>query len=196
MGNQKAQQIDPHKMFMQAENFVGCYDLLMQADHAKYAAFTANPIVVISAFASEIFLKCLLNLEGAKIPQTHNLETLFQALSADTRARVTELWDAEVESKKAQWAAAQGDNPAPLDLPTALKDGGHTFDAVRYAHEGDVKCRFVMGDLPRVLRAVILEKKPEWDKVQRKVHQKSVSGIDVTQTRTVGHAQGPDIDNP
>jgi HEPN domain-containing protein len=178
---------------MQAENFAACYGLLMRPDHAQYAAFMANPIVVLSAFASELFLKCLLNLEGKEFERTHNLEDLFGSLSDSTRARITELWDAEVKRKKADWAAAQGDNPAPLDLPTALKDGGDAFDAVRYAHEGDVNCRFVMGDLPRLLRTVIVEKKPEWDKVQRNVHQKIVGGIGVTQTRTVGHTQGPDI---
>ena len=51
----------------------------------------APPAMVLSAFAAELFLKCLLVLQGAGVPTTHRLDTLFKRVSHKRQRRIQEL---------------------------------------------------------------------------------------------------------
>ena len=58
------------------------------------------------------------------------------------------------------------------DLPNALKAGSRAFEKIRYSYEPESKgSQFYISDLPRLLGYVILEKKPEWANVRRKVSE-------------------------
>jgi hypothetical protein len=195
MNEPLARQTDPLTIFMQAENFALTYNALTRPEFSTFVVFTANPMIVLSAFASELFLKCLLLLEGTDLPKMHGLHALFDLLAPDTKSRITALWDADIEQKKDQWAAAQGDKPEPLDLPSALVGGGNAFAVLRYAHEGSVNLRFVLGDLPYVLRAAIIERKPEWADIKRNYREQVTSHFRSVQTRAVGHPDGQEVDN-
>src|ERR1700674_3293155 len=55
------------------------------------------PAMVISAFASELFLKCLLVVENKEPPRNvHNLAKLFGLLEQARQGRIQTLWDKSV----------------------------------------------------------------------------------------------------
>jgi hypothetical protein len=120
--------------------------------------------MVLSAFASELYLKCLLCLETGKIPQTHNLKTLFDALSPETRQRLQELWDVDLHRPERQKVIAHirtlpHSNKLRLDLPSVIKLGAEAFRELRYFYESE-RSFFLLSDFPNLLRAVILERMP------------------------------------
>lgn len=55
----------------------------------------APPTMVLSAFAAELFLKCLLVLEGGTILSTHRLDVLFKRVSHKRQRKIQELWEAD-----------------------------------------------------------------------------------------------------
>src|SRR5215469_14812861 len=55
----------------------------------------ATPTMVLSAFAAELFLKCLLVLETDEAPATHRLDTLFKRLSHRRQRRIQQLWETD-----------------------------------------------------------------------------------------------------
>ena len=48
---------------------------------------------VNGAFAIELYLKCLLAVEGSQIPATHNLKDLFAQLSRESRDKIRRRHD-------------------------------------------------------------------------------------------------------
>jgi len=122
--------------------------------------------MVLSAFAIELYLKCLLCLETARLHRGHNLKNLFDSLQPKTRARLTELWDADIMKPERQRVLAfirsrpDGDK-LRLDLPSVLVLGANAFEELRYFYEGE-RSYFLLSDFPNALRAVILERVPGW----------------------------------
>ena len=58
------------------------------------------PGMVISAFASELFLKCLILLEKKVPKNTHNLLTLYEQLSVKHKGMVERHWDEGCAARK------------------------------------------------------------------------------------------------
>jgi hypothetical protein len=158
------------KVFAQAENFHMAHNVLSERSDARLAAMVGYPAMVLSAFASELYLKCLLLLEKRHSPNTHDLKKLFELLSNPAQLRITNLWDEQVRRKKDYWTLLQqhaGPSLA-LDLPSALAAGAKSFEIMRYIHEGTPQgFSFFLTDLPEVLRQSILEVQPLWMNLQR-----------------------------
>jgi HEPN domain-containing protein len=55
--------------------------------------------MVLSAFAAELFLKCLLVLETGEAAPTHRLDVLFKRVSHKQQRRIQELWEADGRPK-------------------------------------------------------------------------------------------------
>ena len=51
----------------------------------------------------------------------------------------------------------------PRDLRDSLKVCGDAFKVIRYHYEAPDKSRYYLTELPRMLYAYILERRPEWD---------------------------------
>jgi len=119
--------------------------------------------MVLSAFAIELYLKCLRRLEGNSVPQTHNLKALFRDLSPHTKGRVQQLWSAYAPSQEPMWQAIEKEtgNKIPRDFIDLLAISSKAFIELRYLHEDDSGSFFV-GDLPPMLKQVILERVPIW----------------------------------
>jgi hypothetical protein len=137
------------------------------ADRPDQLPLVAHPSMVLSAFASELYLKCLLCLETGKAPQTHNLKTLFDALKPETKRRLEELWDAEIRTPKRQKVldhirTLPERDKLRTDLPSVLKLGANAFQELRYFYEAK-QSFFLLSDFPNLLRAVILERMPWWE---------------------------------
>jgi hypothetical protein len=80
--------------------------------------------MVLSAFASELYLKCLLCIETDKVPEDHNLLRLFDGLKVSTRHELDDLWDTDIRRPEKQ---------AAIEKLRALPDG----DEIRL----DLRCR-------------------------------------------------------
>lgn len=58
----------------------------------------SHPLLVLSAFASELYLKCLITIETNETPDGHDLERLFARLQVPTRHEIDGLWDTDIRS--------------------------------------------------------------------------------------------------
>lgn len=132
-------------------------------------------LVTNSAIASELYLKCLIHLEtGQLVKNQHNLKKLFGMLRQETQEMIQARFDAAlgkqkeydysntpVELKEDAQAVAQN---MPKNLKEALKKGAGAFVEWRYLYEDESESGnpFSLFYLPSLLRAVILERKPEW----------------------------------
>jgi len=66
--------IDPFKVFMNAEGFRRADILLRTKQDPQLAVAVASPALVLSAFASELYMKCILVIEKGKAPGWHHLK--------------------------------------------------------------------------------------------------------------------------
>ena len=74
--------------------------------------------MVLSAFAIELFLKCLLLLESKEIDRIHSLNVLYRRLSHKQKRRIDEVWEQEARPKLDELRRKFG-LPHPTDLPNA-----------------------------------------------------------------------------
>ena len=72
--------IDPRNVFQLACKFAATEQYVRSRDNPK-AGFMASPSMVLSAFAIELFLKCLLLLESKEIDRINSLNVLYRRLS-------------------------------------------------------------------------------------------------------------------
>jgi hypothetical protein len=130
-----------------------------------------EPAIVLGAFTTELFLKCLIRIEARGTPRTHDLKELFGKLSPATRARIKNLWDSDIAVRRnKEWDGLEERFllKIPRDLPSALAKGSNAFDRVRYSYEGNTEdLHYYLGDLPALLERVILEMKPEYEAWRR-----------------------------
>lgn len=159
----------PQSIFAHADGFLKTVSIL-HTDPPNPLCLTA--IVVNSAFASELYLKCLLHIETGKLFKgQHDLGKLFAKLSAATQAEIEGPFDEQLSrgpkydfsgaSKEAQEAAVR----QPKNLRDALRAGREAFVEWRYLYEIDDLTQanfFSLFPLPDILRVVILRKRPEW----------------------------------
>jgi hypothetical protein len=126
----KPSKIDPHQLFVNAGNFQHTLNTLIDlAGDAKFG----QPIVILAAFASELFLKCLIVLEGNPHPTGHNLNSLFSKLSMRTQGKIETKWNGQIvpmRSSQIQAIEKMWGRKLPTDLPTLLRKGGDTFVTV------------------------------------------------------------------
>jgi HEPN domain-containing protein len=160
-----AAAMDPKKVFDQAERF-RVADRLLRSDRfeMQVTEVIILPAIVLSAFSSELFMKCIVLLEGGKLERTHNLYSLFGKLTKSTQDRIVALWDAEIATDKDQLDQLQAvaGVPVPRDLPGVLKECGDAFTAIRYEYEDPLKANFLMSELPPMLKEVVLAARPDW----------------------------------
>jgi hypothetical protein len=163
------EQPDCFKIFEHASHFHESDHRLrytVPSDRPELIPLVAHPAMVLSAFASELYLKCLLCLEGRKVPKTHNLKKLFQNLLPDTKGRLETLW--EIENRKPERQRVfnvirtlDGGDKLRVDLLSVLDLGADAFEELRYICETG-RSIFLLSDFPNLLRTVIIERKPGW----------------------------------
>jgi hypothetical protein len=173
--------INPLDIYMHGLGFHVAEDVLgnlTSTPNTQLAAQVAQPSMVLSAFTTELFLKCRICLETTLTPQGHHLFELFEQLRLTTRSRMIHLWNAHViPVRDPEWTFIEktrysGGNKFKRDLPGAIADSSRAFEKMRYSYEpGSKDCDFNIIDVPRILRRVILEGKPEWASLGRDVKE-------------------------
>jgi hypothetical protein len=168
--------VDPLKIYMHAMGFHVAEDALGRLTlnpNQQLSSHVVQSNMVLSALTSELFLKCLVCLETTLTPKGHHLFELFELLKPDTRDRVVKMWNIYIVPKRSQmWDMIDQHHGGKIarDLPGALLASSRAFETIRYEYEPDSqKSEFNIGDLPRILRILILEKKPEWANFGRNV---------------------------
>ncbi len=158
---------------MHAERFrIADHVLRGDAVLEEVGASVAGPSMVLAAFASELFLKCLFVIEtGRAPPEVHELRKLFLQLSEDARAEIEDSWNEYVsQPKKAniyEMIERSVGRPIPRDLRWSLRVGGDGFTGLRYAHEPQhAKTTFLLGDFHFMVRQAILRRRPQWSKLR------------------------------
>jgi hypothetical protein len=164
--------LDPVKIYLHARAFHKSYELLcnsVSAEDARTVGVIAHPAMVLSAFASELYLKCLLCIETNEVPEGHNLKNLFLGLQVPTRRELDDLWDADIRRPEKQQAIERlrerrDGKSLRLDLRYALDVGANSFAELRYFYEKE-RSYNLLSDFPFLLRKVILSRCPSWGSI-------------------------------
>jgi hypothetical protein len=178
--------VRPVDIFMQAEGVLDACGILSAdrvRDNPQIMASIGYSIIILSAFASELYFKCLICIETNHVPRGHHLRHLFDQQTPAVQAKIEQLWDdLIVPMHNDQWtqieAVSGSEKKISRDLRGALADGNQTFEKIRYIYEGPTGVTFFLGDLPNILRHVILELKPDWSRLRRRYQ-----AIPTSQTR-------------
>ncbi len=160
--------IDPFKVFMNAEGFRRADILLRTKQDPQLAVAVASPALVLSAFASELYMKCILVIEKGKAPGWHHLKNLFDLISPAIQRKIERKWmqhTASDQTKRTYSAILQLTGQyVRTDFDWTLSAGAQAFVKLRYIHEDDgFGTKFLLRQLPDMLREVIIEEmKPAW----------------------------------
>jgi HEPN domain-containing protein len=150
---------DAKKVYEHALRFLAT-DGFLRTEAAKDPAhgyWFQHPGMVISTFASELLLKCLLILEGKAPPDKHNLKTLFDLLDPAHKAQIETMWDADQAKRKAHLDEQERKMGVtiPRGLTTALSDCQDAFVLLRYLYEDPMKASYYITFFPHIVRDVI-----------------------------------------
>ena len=132
--------------------------------------YVGDPCLVISALATELYIKCLLVLFDVplkEITQFHNLYALNSKLPQQVQDRIEQLWDIDIWRQPVRdFLRLVQDEIIKQEIPrhysTALHFGAKTFVDLRYVYEKPRDVNNIISELPSILRRVIIEIRPDW----------------------------------
>ena len=160
---------------MQADRFWQAYQYLLASKTPLELLNKAHlliPAMVMSAFASELYLKCILCLEQGHPHREarHDLVKLFSHVGPAMQKQIEAAWDAQVAASRLHLDLmdshpdfANSPKKPPRDLRGALEDGRNGFQDIRYGYEERGGGFFVIMNLPPIIRQTILRLKPEYN---------------------------------
>jgi hypothetical protein len=161
--------IDPREIFLHAYHFHECDHRLRKGPSSKdidEVAIIAHPSMVLSAFASELYLKCLVYVDTGNVPRGHDLKGLFLRLDSSTKKRLEDLWNESLKRPERQKeldrirGLPEGDQ-LQTNLLSVLVKCSNAFQELRYLYETK-RGYFLLHDFPDMLRTVIPERFPDW----------------------------------
>ena len=153
----RTKAVDPKLVFQAAESFRA--GSLILANHGLLPYLF--PMVVCSAFSLELYLKCLILIEGGKSGSLHDLEKLFSKITPESRKIVR----ASYEARRPKVNAGLATIPVPkTDFDFVLHWSAKAFEHFRYAFEGLVHSQegWMAGPICDCVRERIVELRPDW----------------------------------
>jgi hypothetical protein len=157
-----APSVQSKAIFDHADTFFHAIDQLQRSPSAVIGA-VAMPVMVVSAFASELYFKTLIVLDGNQAPRSHDLYDLFSKLSPKAKAHLESRWNPIIRDREELLKNIEHHTASiPRILEDALKEGREGFERLRYIYEGGDPFRFSLGDLPLAIRRTILDLQPSW----------------------------------
>jgi hypothetical protein len=162
---------EPRQIFLQAEQFHNARNLLGRFV-THYDRPVSFPSLVCSAFALELYLKCLIAINGNGIPTTHNLRTLFKRLTMGCQENIRSYFATKTPEMTKYFAEVNRQAGYPImpltpDFDAQLRASADAFQNMRYVYE-----RREATDQPRGYfayfiedgaRHTILQIRPEWE---------------------------------
>ena len=161
-------KIDPVEIYKHGTSFFKAIDQLHDSINRGISGHELGiPIIVLSAFTSEIFLKCLISIEKGVSVRGHDLKGLYDQLTPETQNRIENKWNVIVLTRSDSLNKIEEDTgqPIPRDLMSNLVESRKSFEQVRYIYEPGQDVRALLSDLPIPLRDVILEMRPSWSNI-------------------------------
>lgn len=158
-------------IYMHAEG-VGDAAVILNRAPPQLRPSIGYSIVVLQAFAAELYFKCLIRLDEREPPIKHDLQYLFELQTPAVQSKIEKIWnDIIVPMHSTMWGDIDRDSGGEKirrDLMGALAGGRDAFRRVRYIYEGSEGIEFFLGDLPEILRTIILEMRPDWARLRRR----------------------------
>src|SRR6266702_4257639 len=159
---------EPREMFAAAERY-GIARMYL-ATHPALGA-VIEPWVVLSALSLEIFLKCLIILDGNSYQGIHDLLGLFNRTKPDTQKELEAEYQKHLPEAQKRFDAAYlqiGQTPPSASLQRALGDSNGAFVNVRYPYEKRMKAGgvWMATDVAEYVREIILKRRPDWANMQ------------------------------
>ena len=97
-------------------------------------------VMALSAFALELYLKCLIRIGRKSFGNAHDLQVLFALISPRQQSRIRKFWKEtfleEVRQDLTCAYAAQGKSGLVVDFDSVLAMSKDAFTLMRYAYEG------------------------------------------------------------
>jgi hypothetical protein len=167
----------PINIFIIAEQFrcaSKCITIVPAMDIPVVRLFPKMPTVamVCSAFALELYFKCLIRLGRKSYGSTHDLEELFELISQTNQAKIRRLWRANSATVRAHVESfhKEAEEPAPrVDFKYVLSASKMAFVQIRYIFEKGIEPdKGWLGDtIIEAARQVILNKHPTWENARQ-----------------------------
>ena len=157
----RTKAVDPKLVFQAAESFRA--GSLTLANHGLLPYLF--PMVICSAYSLELYLKCLILIEGGKSGSLHDLEKLFSKITPESQ----EIVRASYEARRPKVNAGLAAIPVPkTDFDFVLHWSAKAFEHFRYAFEGLVHSQegWMAGPICDCVRERIVELRPDW-KIQK-----------------------------
>jgi hypothetical protein len=168
--NQPGTLINPEAIALHATAFDRTIHLLSLLP-GNVTDVLATPMVVVSAFSSEVWLKCLIFIERLtndpnyqEIINIHDLHKLYLETSDASKKKLQEKWAVfmtEMPDAANFLMSRDGERIGP-ELERALQAGGDTFLQMRYIYENRRYSSFILFSFRSMVREVVLDLKPEW----------------------------------
>jgi len=131
--------------------------------HLMHRLETIFPLGAMRAFATELYLKCLIVINKLPIPRTHELVELFNALPSEDRQRLNDLFDEQAAADEA-FQIMQAELDKKISLAFSLREMNKTFETWRYAYESPFETSLV-GHPWAAAGLRILELRPEFSAI-------------------------------
>ena len=138
--------------------------LQLAAAHPDQEFYLGLVYGVNCAIATELYLKCLLTVEGSQIPKVHNLKYLFNQVSRESRGKIRRRHNRL--AKKHPGLSNFRKIGIKTDLDSLLEDGQDVFKLFRYLFEGIPNrmqpVGFALELFGHIIRNRILDLRPKW----------------------------------
>jgi hypothetical protein len=160
MDKKVPEAIDPKGVFLTAEVFRSSSAIL--GNHGPSYMF---PMVICAAFSLELYLKCLILVEGGA-SKGHDLGDLFSKTSTESQQKIRASYAPYKAKADTMYASVKGVPVPRTDFDFVLCASAKAFEHFRYAYEGAVKDQegWLANDIRECVRERIAELKPEWTK--------------------------------
>lgn len=112
-----------------------------------------------------MYLKCWSVIEGRQPLRTHDLKDLYNDIqNVEAKRLIKLLFEGQNGASFANWKLS-GPDPSivPKDFEEALVFSSMAFVKIRYHMEYQSGAGYWLSSLPSLLRAILVEKRPEWN---------------------------------
>ena len=151
--------IDPQGVFKTAEVFRTSSFIL--ANHGLPTCMF--PMVMCASFSLELYLKCLILIEGNTYGKLHDLNKLFLKTKVDSQKKIRANYEPLKARKDAMFSAMKGVPTPRTDFDFVLSASAKAFENFRYAFEGNVpdQTGWLASEISECVRERIVELK-QW----------------------------------
>lgn len=162
--------LNPELLLMEGDIFLDASSLILRAASDRVikdgdqqrASWFYNVAAVNHAFAFEMYLKCLLVIEGKEVVYGHTLFKIFESLNPETQGKIIADYTKNVTYYPAYYEGAGKDKKT--DFLSMLKQMPSAFTWLRYRYEKALKpwdgVHYELEPLINSVRVVILELSP------------------------------------